>query len=66
VHGLWLSYLSRNRALMESAWKQLSQWLAEGKLHPVIGKIFPFEEARAAYTLMQEGKNYGKIVLKIR
>ncbi len=65
VHGLWLSYLSANRPLMESAWKQLSEWLAAGKLHPVIGKVFPLERAREAYTLMQEGKNYGKIVLKI-
>ncbi|MFY9842962.1 MAG: NADPH:quinone oxidoreductase family protein [Terriglobales bacterium] len=65
VHGLWLSYLSANRPLMESAWKQLSEWLAAGKLHPVIGKIFPLEQARAAYTLMQEGKNYGKVVLGI-
>src|SRR5229473_1429448 len=65
VHGLWLSYLSANRPLMESAWKQLSEWLAAGKLHPVIGKVFPLEQAREAYTLIQEGKNYGKIVLKI-
>ena len=65
VHGLWLSYLSANRALMESAWKQLSEWIAAGKLHPVIGKVLPLEDAYAAYTLMQEGKNYGKIVLKI-
>jgi NADPH2:quinone reductase len=65
VHGLWLSYLSANRPLMESAWKQLSEWLAAGKLHPVIGKVFPLEQAREAYTLMQEGRNYGKIVLKI-
>lgn len=65
VHGIWLSYLSANRPLMESAWKQLSEWLAAGKLHPVIGKVFPLEQAREAYTLMQEGKNYGKIVLKI-
>ncbi len=65
VHGLWLSYLSANRPLMESAWKQLSEWLTAGKLHPVIGKVFPLNEARAAYTLMQEGKNYGKIVLTI-
>jgi len=65
VHGLWLSYLSANRPLMESAWKQLSEWLAAGKLHPVIGKVFPLEQAREAYTLMQEGKNYGKIVLGI-
>jgi NADPH2:quinone reductase len=65
VHGLWLSYLSANRPLMESAWKQLSEWLTAGKLHPVIGKVFPLNEARAAYTLMQEGKNYGKIVLRV-
>jgi NADPH2:quinone reductase len=66
VHGLWLSYLSANRPLMEAAWKQLSEWLAADKLHPVIGKIFPWEQAREAYALMKEGKNYGKIVLKIK
>jgi NADPH:quinone reductase len=65
VHGLWLSYLSANRPLMESAWKQLSEWTAASKLHPVIGKVLPLEKARDAYMLMQEGKNYGKIVLKI-
>jgi NADPH2:quinone reductase len=65
VHGLWLSYLSQNHSIMASAWKQLSEWLAAGKLAPVIGKVFPLSEARTAYTLMQEGKNYGKIVLKI-
>ncbi|MGO9862963.1 MAG: quinone oxidoreductase family protein [Terriglobales bacterium] len=65
VHGLWLSVLSANRPLMDAAWKQLSEWLAAGKLNPVIGKVFPLEQAREAYTLMQEGKNYGKIVLKI-
>jgi NADPH2:quinone reductase len=65
VHGLWLSYLSGNQPLMQSAWKQLSEWIAAGKLHPVIGKVFPIEQAREAYTLLKEGKNYGKIVLKI-
>jgi NADPH2:quinone reductase len=65
VHGLWLSYLSGNRSVMESGWKQLSEWVAAGKLHSVIGKTFPLEQAREAYTLLQEGKNYGKIVLKI-
>src|ERR1700731_4316654 len=65
VHGLWLSYLSGNQPLMQSAWKQLSEWITAGKLHPVIGKVFPLKQAREAYTLMQEGRNYGKIVLKI-
>jgi len=65
VHGLWLSYLSLNRPIMDLAWKQVSQWLKEDKLHPVIGQVFPLGEARAAYALMQEGRNYGKIVLRI-
>jgi NADPH:quinone reductase len=65
VHGLWLTYLSQNRTLMQAAWKQLSAWLEEDKLRPVIGKVFPLNQAREAYTLMQEGKNYGKIVLRI-
>jgi NADPH2:quinone reductase len=65
VHGLWLSYLSQNRPVMEPAWKQLSEWIAAGKLHPVIGQAFPLKDARTAYTLMGEGKNYGKIVLKL-
>jgi NADPH2:quinone reductase len=65
VHGLWLTYLSQNRALMAPAWQQLSEWVAGGKLHPVVGKVFPLEEAREAFTLMQEGKNYGKVVLKV-
>jgi len=65
VHGLWLSYLSANQPLMQSAWKQLSEWVAAGKLSPVIGKVFPLDQARDAYTLLKEGRNYGKIVLKI-
>jgi len=65
VHGVWLSYLSQNRALMAGAWEQLSKWLSDGKLRPVIGSVFPLNQARNAYTLMQEGKNYGKVVLQI-
>jgi NADPH:quinone reductase len=65
VHGLWLSYLSANQPLMQSAWKQLSEWITAGKLSPVIGRVFPLDQARDAYTLLKEGRNYGKIVLKI-
>ena len=66
VHGLWLTYLSQNRGLMESAWKKLSEWISAGTLHPVIGQVFPLKDAQSAYTLMHQGKNYGKVVIKIR
>lgn len=66
VHGLWLTYLSGNRNVMKDAWSKLSEWIGQGHLHPVIGNIFEMEQAREAYTLLSEGKNFGKLVLNIR
>jgi NADPH2:quinone reductase len=65
VQGLWLTYLSQKREIMEPAWKQLSQWIAQGKLTPQIGHVFPLDRAVEAYKLLEEGKNYGKVVVKI-
>jgi len=65
VQGLWLTYLSQKREIMEPAWRQLSEWIAQRTLTPVIGKVFPLEQAVEAYKLLQDGKNYGKVVLKI-
>jgi NADPH:quinone reductase len=65
VQGLWLTYLSQKREIMEPAWQQLSAWIAEGKLTPQIGHILPLDRAVEAYRLLEEGKNYGKVVLKI-
>ena len=66
VHGLWLTYLSANREVMAAAWKQLSAWAAQGHLKPVIGRVFPLDQAPEAYGLLAEGKNVGKVVLKIK
>jgi NADPH2:quinone reductase len=65
LQGLWLTYLSQKREIMEPAWKQLSGWIEQGKLIPQIGHVFPLERAVEAYRLLEEGKNYGKIVLQI-
>jgi len=65
VQGLWLTYLSGKRDLMEHAWKQLSTWIADGKLAPVVGHTFPVERAAEGYRLLLERKNFGKVVLKI-
>ncbi len=65
LQGLWLTYLSQKREIMEPAWKELSEWIAQRKLTPVVGQVFPFERAVEAYKLLQEGKNYGKVALKI-
>jgi len=65
VQGLWLTYLSQKAEIMEPAWQQLSAWIAQGKLTPQIGHVFPLERAVEAYKLLEAGKNYGKVVLKI-
>jgi NADPH:quinone reductase len=65
IQGLWLTYLSQKPEIMQPAWKQLSQWISERRLTPVIGQVFPLDRAREAYKLLQDGKNYGKLVLKI-
>ena len=65
VQGLWLTYLAPKREIMEPAWQQLSQWISQRKLTPQIGQVFPLERAVEAYKLLEDGKNYGKLVLKI-
>jgi NADPH2:quinone reductase len=65
VQGLWLTYLSQKREIMEPAWRQLSAWIAQGHLTPQIGHVLPLARAVEAYKLLEEGKNYGKVVLKI-
>lgn len=66
VHGLWLTYLSAKRDLMDAAWKQLSAWTSEGHLRPVIGRVLPLEQAAEAYRLLAEGRNFGKVVIKMQ
>jgi len=36
----------------------------QGKLHPVVDRVFSFDEIRAAHKLMESNKTFGKIVLR--
>jgi NADPH2:quinone reductase len=65
VQGLWLTYLSQKTEIMTPAWNQLSAWINDQKLAPVIGQVFPLGRAVEAYKQLQAGKNYGKLILKI-
>jgi NADPH2:quinone reductase len=65
LHGLWLTYVSTKKDLMDAAWKQLSAWIAKGFLRPVVGAALPMERAADAYRLLLERKNFGKVVLHI-
>lgn len=65
LQGLWLTYLAQKPEIMGPAWQQLSAWINEGKLTPQIGHVFPLDRAVEAYQLLEEGKNYGKVIVKI-
>jgi putative PIG3 family NAD(P)H quinone oxidoreductase len=39
--------------------------LASGRLQPVLDRVFPFEEARAAHERMEANLNTGKIILRL-
>ncbi|MEH2536792.1 MULTISPECIES: NADPH:quinone oxidoreductase family protein [unclassified Bradyrhizobium] len=43
---------------------QLFDWLASGKLWPVVGKIVPFENFREAFKTMQSRSALGKMIVK--
>lgn len=47
------------------ALKQISQWIEQGKLRPVIDSEYRFEDALAAYAKIQSHRAKGKIVINI-
>ncbi len=63
VHGLWLRKLSGNHALIAEALDQMSPWLRDGKLNPVVGTVLPIERAAEGFNLLLHRENYGKVVL---
>jgi NADPH:quinone reductase-like Zn-dependent oxidoreductase len=47
---------SELREVLNLIWK--------GKLKPVVDRILPLSEAQKAHTQLEEGKQFGKIILK--
>ena len=50
-----------SRAMFES----MNQAIAINKMKPVVDKVFPFEEAAAAYKYQWEKKHFGKIAISV-
>jgi NADPH:quinone reductase-like Zn-dependent oxidoreductase len=42
---------------------KLMRLLEEGKIHPVLDRVLPLREARQAHQLLEERKQFGKVVL---
>jgi NADPH:quinone reductase-like Zn-dependent oxidoreductase len=48
-----------------SQFRAVSQAIAVSKLRPVIDRVFPFEEAKAAYQYYQQSQSFGKVVINL-
>jgi NADPH:quinone reductase-like Zn-dependent oxidoreductase len=44
---------------------QFHQALDVNKIHPVIDRVFKFDQAKEAYAYMQSGRHFGKIVIHL-
>lgn len=45
--------------------EQMNAAIAGATLHPVIDRVFPFDQAREAFLYMQSASHFGKIVIRI-
>jgi NADPH:quinone reductase-like Zn-dependent oxidoreductase len=43
----------------------MNAFMSEHEIHPVIDRVFPFEDAGAAYEYMESGAHMGKIVIAL-
>ncbi len=41
----------------------MNRAIAQGQLKPVIDRVFPFEDAKAAYRYYEESPHFGKVII---
>jgi NADPH:quinone reductase-like Zn-dependent oxidoreductase len=44
----------------------MNDFIAKHKLKPVIDKVFPFEDAKAAFEYLESGSHFGKVVIQLK
>jgi NADPH:quinone reductase-like Zn-dependent oxidoreductase len=55
VHGVYVG--------SRETFEDLNRCIAQNQLRPVIDRVFPFDQAREAFALMDKGGHFGKIVI---
>lgn len=58
------AYFPDHMSRIMSASMKLVQYIAQGKVKPVIGQTFSLDRAREAFDCMQQRKNIGKVIIK--
>lgn len=57
--------IEQKMALTQKFAAQMLPFFADGRLKPIIDRIFNLEEVAEAHRYMESNSNFGKIVLKI-
>jgi NADPH:quinone reductase-like Zn-dependent oxidoreductase len=65
VIGLNLLRLWDDRGSFEEIARPLAKLLGDGEIKPLVGKVFPMEQAPEAHRFLQERQNIGKVVLRV-
>ena len=63
IMGYHLGKLKGAEHKIKRAIKGINVMIEAGDISPVIGKVFPFDQAAEAHTYIQERKNFGKVLL---
>lgn len=59
----WGAYREKDPAVMTASFATLSDWLAAGKLNPLVSKTYSLDETAQAITDLMERRAKGKIVV---
>jgi NADPH:quinone reductase-like Zn-dependent oxidoreductase len=57
VHGVYVGSVAMFEALVRA--------LEASRLEPIVDRVFPFAEARAAYEHLASGSHFGKVVIRL-
>ena len=57
IHGIYVGSVEM--------FQNMNKAISVSKLHPVIDKVFPFDQAAKAYELLMSQKHFGKVVIKV-
>jgi synaptic vesicle membrane protein VAT-1 len=63
LFGFNLYFLAHKTAYFHSAWNKIMDWHVKGKINPVIGKVFTFDQIAEAHAFLQSRKSIGKVVI---
>ena len=64
--GFNLYFLADKTDYHTEAGKQLLELFKKGKIAPLVGRVYPFDEIVQAHEFLQSRRSIGKVVLKVR